>query len=265
MTASAMPLARNLAPHFLVRAAEWYRRFTRIGVAAEIAPGLTLSSTAREALLQSRIEHLPPKIRADLKHVVDIGSNEGQWLMALLRFADIQQIDAIEPNPDAFLRLESNLRNRSGVRLHQCALGDRKYLGELNIPASSDLASLLNPAETLHEFYPFSATSKQVKVHVETLDDLLPGTASIDLLKIDVQGFEVPVLQGSRNLLSRTRALMIEANFVSHYVGDATFSTLDTMLTAEFGFALWDISPPHRGAGGRALWSDAIYVNRRYN
>jgi FkbM family methyltransferase len=261
MFAALMPLFRSFAPHSCVRAAEWHGRFKRAGVRPQVAPRWTLSPAAREALLQSRFEHIPVNVRLGLKRVVDIGSNQGQWLKALLRFSDVPQIDAIEPNPDAFLKLQLNLGKHPGIRLHHCAVGDQRRSGQLNIPASSDLASLLDPTEALHEFYTLSETSKSIAVNIETLDDLLPDGDVIDLMKIDVQGFELPVLHGSRKCLSRTRALMIETNFVSHYIGDSTFSTLKTVLTTQFGFLLWDIAPPHRGPGGRALWADAIYVN----
>jgi len=69
----------------------------------------------------------------------------------------------------------------------------------------------------------------------------------VDLLKIDVQGFERAVLLGARRVLGSTRAVLIEVNLQSHHAGDDTLPTLWNQL-AELGFSFW------------SLWADAAFV-----
>jgi thiazole synthase ThiGH ThiG subunit len=99
----------------------------------------------------------------------------------------------------------------------------------------------------------------QVPVQVQTLDHMTRELERVDLLKLDVQGFERQVLAGGHETLQRTTALLIEANFVSHYASDDSFGTL-TELLARAGFELWDLSPPFHAPNGRALWCDAVFV-----
>jgi hypothetical protein len=54
------------------------------------------------------------------------------------------------------------------------------------------------------------ARTEGIRVPVETLDSLIPRQP-VDLLKIDVEGFELMVLHGSCDTLSRTRAIYFEA------------------------------------------------------
>lgn len=257
---------RNLVPLGLLRTIEWKARFGTSGLnlGSTSAWRVATSKIYRDALVNSRIEQLPRALRTDLSFVVDIGANTGQWLSALQRLLSIKRAEVFEPNPEAFQLLRLNLGNRPEIHLHQVALGACQQVSTLHVTRTSSLSSLLQPAEILDEQYTPNNASvvREIQVPVTTLDTVLAEDDSvIDLLKIDVQGFERPVLLGGAKALRRTRALLIEMNFVSHYEGDDTFASLTNLLTHELGFEFWDMSLPHRGTNGRALWSDAVFIN----
>lgn len=254
---------RNLIPAGLLRTLEWKARFGVVGFSSTAAWRVVTSKAYRDALVDSRIEQLPRALRSDLSLVVDVGANTGQWISSLQKLLSIERAEVFEPNPGAFKILSSNLGNRPGIHLHQIALGACSEISTLHVTRTSSLASLLRPAELLEEQYTAHHASVigEIQVPVKTLDAILPDDATIDLLKIDVQGFERQVLLGGIKTLRRTRALLIEMNFVSHYEGDDTFASLTHLLTHDLGFEFWDMSLPHRGPDGRALWSDAVFIN----
>jgi FkbM family methyltransferase len=254
---------RHFTPAGINQACKWKSRFAALGFDSSSAWRAALSRQMREALVASRIEHLPASLRSNLELVVDVGANNGRWISALLRVVAVGRIEAFEPNPEAFVLLEECLAARPATRLHELALGEDHGTADLNITGSSDLSSLLAPAEILSEQYTpaKAAVIKQVPVRVSPLDDVIGSDITVDLLKIDVQGFEHAVLRGARETLKRTRALLIETNFASHYLGDGSFGSLYSQITAELGFNFWDLSPPHRGTEGQALWADAVFVN----
>lgn len=256
-------MLRHLVPQGFNQAMRWKVRFQAVGFESRRAWRAALSRTMRDALVFSRIEHLPASLRDELALVVDVGANTGQWVSALLLFAVVGRIEAFEPNPDAFEALRACLGTRPDTHLHDLALGEAHARIDLNITGASDLSSLLTPNETLLEEYsPENAeVIKRVPVEVLPLDDVIDRDVTIDLLKIDVQGFEHAVLRGAHATLKHTRVLLIEMNFASHYVGDGSFCSLYSQITGEFGFTFWDLSPPHRGRAGQALWADAVFVN----
>jgi FkbM family methyltransferase len=217
----------------------------------------------RRSLETSRIEHLPRALRSRLALVVDVGSNMGQWILALRRFAAVERLEAFEPNPAAFEVLSARLGAQPESHLHQLALGECPGVLTLHVTCSTDFSSLLPPLQSLEVHYSRQETAvvSEVPVPVTTLDAVLPSAAVVDLLKIDVQGFERCVLRGGAVTLKRTRILLIEMNLVPHYQGDDTFASLYDLITRELGFAFWDMSPPFRGHDGRALWTDAVFVN----
>ena len=101
---------------------------------------------------------------------------------------------------------------------------------------------------------------ERLTVPLVTLDAALPADEEFGLLKIDVQGVEMEVLAGAVSVLKRTRVVLLEANYVRHYEGGASFDDVFARMTAH-GFRLAGMSTPYFGAEG-PLWADAVFVRR---
>ena len=259
-------LLKHFAPDGLTRAVDWKSRFIALGFDPASAWRASVSRSMRRALVDSRIEHLPAGLRRKADVVIDIGANVGQWISAFMVFADVQRLEAFEPNPEAFAALQHTLGKRPSTRLHNLALGEECTTCNLNVTYSSGMSSFLQPTEAIKTAYaPAANIVKQVAVDVVRLDDVFDPQIPIDLMKIDVQGVEHSVLRGARKTLQQTRAILIETNFTSHYTGDGSFGTLHHQLTEELGFDFWDVSPPYRSSTGQALWADAVFLNRELN
>lgn len=255
---------RALFPVALSNYLGWKRRFGALGLGPSMAAKAARSRSLRSAVSASRIEHLPPTARVKLSLVVDVGTNTGQWISALMTFVEVDRVEAFEPNPEAFEILSARFGDRPNFHLHQLALGEGSDKLILNVTRASDLASILVPGVILRETYsPGKAdVIQRVPVTVASLDSMIAADVTVDLLKIDVQGFEGPVLRGAKKTFRRTRVLLIETNFVSHYDGDDNFASLYAYICGELGFEFWDMAPPYRtGPDRRSLWTDAIFVN----
>ena len=213
------------------------------------------------AINRSRFSILPASFKTSPAFVIDVGANHGNWTGSLLELLPIPEVWIFEPNPEAMKICRQRIGSRSGVKYFDMALGEAAGQITLHVTASSDFASVLPPrTEFLEKHYKSSASivlNKQVEVC--TLDSLVPESKSVDLLKIDVQGFERAVLSGARRVLANTRSVLIEVNMQSHYVGDDNFPALWSIL-ADHGFSFWALSPPFLGQAGQSLWADAVFV-----
>jgi FkbM family methyltransferase len=221
-----------------------------------------LSSRKRAAVDLSQLAILPPEFKKARSFVIDVGANQGQWIGSLTEILPIPEVWIFEPNPEAMRICRKRMGDGPGVKYFDTALGDAAGQVTLHITASSEFASVLQARERVLETHYGKDASRLVtekRVEVCCLDSLVPESKSVDLLKIDVQGFERAVLSGARRVLSNTRAVLIEANLQSHYVGDDNFAAIWTMLS-DRGFSFWSLSPPHSGCGGQALWADTIFV-----
>jgi FkbM family methyltransferase len=148
--------------------------------------------------------------------VVDVGANVGYYtLLAARRVGPGGRVVAVEPSPLAADRLDDTLRRNAieQVHLFRCGLG--RAAGEAilydSLPRNHTPTMLGNPG----------APGRTVPIR--TLDELAEtcGLSRIDLLKLDVEGYEPEVLVGANRLLAEKRITAILCEFNEHWLNRA--------------------------------------------
>ncbi|MEA2332379.1 MAG: hypothetical protein QOH58_2517 [Thermoleophilaceae bacterium] len=216
--------------------------------------------TAFEAWL-ARIHLLPADIDLRNAAVVDIGANEGLFSAGFLGIAPNARIVAVEPGPAPRERLRARIGGRPNVEILDAAVARASGSATFNLTAHDHNSSLRAPLAGSQEAIGGGwDVVEQVDVPTLSLDDLV-GDREVDVLKIDVQGAELDVLQGGQRALTRTRAVLLEMNFFSQYDGDATFDTLHAEMTRA-GFELVNVSAPLTTPDGTAIFIDGCYARR---
>lgn len=150
--------------------------------------------------------------------VLDVGANVGIFtLTAAKRTAG--EIHAFEPAPEAFRRLESNVRLNgfSNTVLNDFALADRPGHRALWVPRRRDRgAARINRGKaSFYELDDGDGLAEQEMVAVTTLDQYLAtqGLSGVAVVKLDVEGAEIDVLEGARKTLADERPhLLLEVD-----------------------------------------------------
>jgi FkbM family methyltransferase len=156
--------------------------------------------------------------------VLDVGAHVGQYsLLAASAVGDTGHVHAFEPNPPTFERLSNNvaLNGYRNVFTHRVALSDASGEANFFTPADDNLGEA-----TLVEYRSGLPTTV---VRCLTLDEWVDDTAiggRIDLIKIDVQGFEPQVIKGAKRTLDRYRP-MIVCEFEERWLRVAGSSTTE--------------------------------------
>lgn len=162
--------------------------------------------------------------------VIDVGANIGFTVLeASKAVGNNGKIYAFEPHPRIFNFLSSNitLNQSSNIQLFNIALGS--YTGKISF--MDGRSSDRNRPDK----------KGSITVELTTLDTILDDLESIDLLKIDVEGYEKYVLEGSKNVLSRTQMIYFEVcnDFTKHF----DYSGLELIkLIQDSGFNLFQIN-----------------------
>ena len=166
-------------------------------------------------------------------------------------------------------KLISNLQSRQliGVKkeIFQCALGDSEH--QLMLIGGTASASLYEAAQIQHHYFPGSTHKESELVEVKVLDDVYrdKGLEHPDLIKMDVQGYELNVLRGARNVLANARYLVIELSLRDFYKGQPPLWELWRFLDGEqyvmvdHGYELRSVTSPFE-----LLQFDAIFMNKRF-
>ena len=135
--------------------------------------------------------------------MIDIGANIG--IFARPSAERFEHVICFEPVLKNFEVLQKNLENYNNVELHNLGLSDRDQT------ATFELQTLkCGHTKPVAEFVPNPEFEKHTG-ELTTLDRF--NFESVDWIKIDVEGFENAVLEGSRNTIQRNRPwLLIEDN-----------------------------------------------------
>lgn len=152
--------------------------------------------------------------------VLDVGANTGQYASRMRAAGYRGRMVSFEPLPDAYADLERNSKPDPQWECRGVGLGDTSTDLTLNIAGNSQSSSFL-PMLTRHSTArPQSAYLGTATVPCITLDSLrsdLLGTNDRAWLKLDVQGFEMQVLDGARASLPYVQVLECELSLVPLY------------------------------------------------
>jgi FkbM family methyltransferase len=146
--------------------------------------------------------------------IFDVGANQGQYLGLVLRHlaGHDKDVHCFEPSPSTFALLGEKYRNTAGVRLNPMGLareaGARKLFSD---EAGSGLASLTK-RNLDHLDIKFERSET---VQLDTLDNYCAANnvKVIDLLKIDVEGHELDVLNGGEGLFAERGVRLVAFEF----------------------------------------------------
>lgn len=136
---------------------------------------------------------------AQRRVAVDVGANVGLWAFQMAR--DFQRVACFEPVPRHLECLRANLAREENVDIHAVALGQE----------SGGTVSLHNETEgscgdTCIATGGTTANAAAC-VPLRALDDF--NLQRVDLLKVDVEGYELPILEGGLQTLRRCRPVVI--------------------------------------------------------
>ena len=174
----------------------------------------------------------------------DIGSRDGREGIFLMQRLNARQLHVFEPNPAAAELCRENLASfaaltgRDGVVFNQLAVTDAvgtRTFYPVNPDASGNkdigFSSLhkLNPDYTKRRG---SIVQEEITVQTTTLDAYFSGKEPPDILWIDVEGAELEVLRGGKEVLGKARLIHLEVSFRPMQIGKPLFWEIQKYLAA---------------------------------
>ena len=176
--------------------------------------------------------------------VADVGANQGLYTLWLARVATSGHVYAFEPDPDLFQCLEQNVRNNQLTNISTIRAAAGNCSGTLAFTTNG-----LNRGDNRIDAKVLPDKSTQ-QVQAVTLDEIL-SHQRLDVLKVDVQGFEIEVLLGAQKTLQANPAVTIVFEFWPYGLRQAGHQPIELWdLLQEAGFSIAALG--HNGRVGPA-------------
>jgi FkbM family methyltransferase len=198
---------------------------------------------------------------AGIKVVYDIGANAGTFsLLAKSVLGDVQ-IHAFEPLAEHQAQFVRTFAGDARVILHPVAVGSDNKEGTLHVTEYSDESSLLPPSETGRVHFGTREVNR-IPLQIFRLDDYrrakhLPFP---DLIKLDIQGYELEALRGGTECLGSAKAVIAEVSFVEYYEGQCLFHDVVGFLAAcQFFVRAFGVNTPTGETLGQ---TDVLFMRR---
>ncbi len=178
--------------------------------------------------------------------IIEAGCADGADTLIFAQKYPSSKIVALEPMPELFEIASARTVDYSNVSIHKLALSNESnkistlYTSSQNKIHQS--SSLFFPIDH-KKYHPEIEFDREVLVKTISLEDLLDfnGLQSVDLLWLDLQGYELLVLEGASlaaaggGVLKRVKYIHTEISRIPLYEGAPTFEQLrDFLILNEF-------------------------------
>lgn len=133
---------------------------------------------------------------------IDVGCHKGEILERIIELAPKGIHFAFEPIPVFYNNLKEKFSSKATIYPYALAEkeGTSTFQYVKNAPAYSGLKQ---------RKYEVNPDIEEINVEVKTLDEIIPKEVSIDLIKIDVEGGELAVLKGAKQILEKDKPTVI--------------------------------------------------------
>jgi FkbM family methyltransferase len=168
--------------------------------------------------------------------IIDSGTAHGTDTMFFCETFPAGRVYGFEPIPASYSITHEKTKKFSNVHLENVALGEKNEKRFFNISSNKVSSSLLKPTGHLKD-HPRITFNKQIEVNVINLDKWANdiGLEKVDLMWLDMQGYEWYVLNSSPNIMSKTNYIYSEVCKKEQYENGMVYDDFKKwMLTQNF-------------------------------
>ncbi|MEP7322776.1 MAG: FkbM family methyltransferase [Saprospiraceae bacterium] len=202
-------------------------------------------------------------LNLNIKTILDIGANEGQFAKIIRKALPTAFIYSFEPIPQVFDTLRKNFSGDPYFKAFNLACGKTNEVIEFNKNNFSPSSSILEITSTHTQNYIGTDKTTKISVQVVALDSFKKEINIIRpyVVKMDTQGYEKYILQGGESVIKNAKVIFIELSYQPIYSEQALFPEIYNQLT-QWGFIYHgNLEEGRSPISGEVLVSDGIFIN----
>tara|TARA_B100000686_G_scaffold171875_1_gene179082 strand:- start:12246 stop:12908 length:663 start_codon:yes stop_codon:yes gene_type:complete len=190
----------------------------------------------------------------EAKNILDIGAHKGKWSMevrkkvfpnalyTLVEAINYEELNLLSNRNDNinFLNLLFDEKEQNVTWFEKKNTGDSIF----------------------RENTSYFKDCEKIKRLTTTLDKTFSSNYTFDLIKIDCQGAELPILKGGKRLVQNAKVIILEVPFMGQYnIGVPNFFE-HIKYMQEIGYSVFDIVELHR-VQGILIQIDLIFIKKK--
>jgi len=190
------------------------------------------------------------------KNILDIGANKGKWTLEIKKKvfpkAEYTLIDAIDYNEAKKVSSKNKNIYFKNILLDELERNVTWYEKK-------------NTGDSLYkENTGYFDDCKEIKRNTTTLDSVFEKGEFFELIKIDCQGAEIPILKGGKRLIEKASVIILEVPFMGEYnIGAPNFYEHINFME-NIGYRVFDIVELHR-VDNILIQIDIIFIKKGHD
>lgn len=189
------------------------------------------------------------------KRLLDIGAHVGDFTNNIVRLAPNCDAIMVEANPNCEPYLQ-----KSKFGYDMVALSNKQGKAELFVEKANAIGTGTSLYRENTEWYADGKFEK-VEVELDTLDNRSYfADEVIDLVKMDVQGAELDILEGGRKTITRSKYVLIETSLIVYNQGAPMIDAIVPKMK-EYGFYMEDIVDYLKLSSNQIAQMDILFKN----
>jgi FkbM family methyltransferase len=171
------------------------------------------------------LENLSIIKNLNFTNFIDVGANNGQFLLLIDYLYPNKTTFAFEPIQLCYNNLKNLFQNNKYIRIYNVALGSKNKTEVFYVTENNDSSSFYKPIWNKYK------VKESLSIDVKTGAKMLKKSfLKNSLVKIDVQGYELEVLKGFSESIVNIKYILIELSSVQMYANQPLFKVIDNFL-----------------------------------
>lgn len=194
----------------------------------------------------------------DINYILDLGCRDGSEAIQFSYAFPNAKIISVEANPNQIETIKSNIKDYSNIQIFN--FGASNEDGELDFNISSTInignSSFLKITGDYNDHEKMSFHTP-IKVKTKRLDNFLKELQipQVDILWMDIQGFEGKAIEGLGNYIKNVKILYSEVTYKEMYKDQILFDKFDYYMLKNGFYCIY------RDYKHGDFWGDSIYLN----
>ena len=203
------------------------------------------------------------KLKFIPKDIIDVGAADGQWSKAAHYLFPDSMIYLFEPIPESYENLKNIFKNENKLKIYNCALDNKSGDADFHLNDFKYSSSILEMTEKQKSDFPITQNDRIIKIKSYRFDSLEEIDLSKKvLMKIDVQGLELRVLEGFGKKIENPDIIILEMNLENYYKSQPNYAEIFSFMYKQ-NFEKFMQLNKYTSENGNIQYCDILFYKNR--